>query len=83
MKIDFEKLRAAKRSDKQLREQRVITVRLTPRLHELLRIKAHREHVSLNQLCVAALEIQLPQDPHELAAMVAGVNPETGARAAS
>lgn len=54
MKIDFEKLRAAK--NKPAPEMySVITVRLSPDLHGRLRDWAHQEKVSLNQLCIAVL----------------------------
>jgi hypothetical protein len=41
---------------------RVITVRLPKSLHESLKIEAHARNTSLNQLCIAKLNLDLIGD---------------------
>ena len=56
-RIDFEKLRQDRA--RLPKDNSVITVRLSAELHQSLKDLAHHEKVSLNQLCVAALAMEL------------------------
>lgn len=71
--INFAQLRA--RHEPTAAPPRVITVRLSAELHEALKNLAHRERVSLNMLCIAAFQEQLPAaEPEILTAPPSGAD---------
>lgn len=61
MPIDFELCRQQKRERFPKKPAHmVVTIRLSPELHRRLKERAHAERISLNTLCIAALQEALP-----------------------